>query len=268
MHFPSSCDKINHSQPDNSRKGAFYEEKRHTAHRQCRDSGCAVLAGAKSYRHVREDGKLQLRITVAGDEYGTYSLEKEQTIKIQDTNVCEIKDGKVTMISAQCPDQLCRKQGPGFQAGRNHCLSAKQSSAGNKRIRGNGNKAPGCYCKLEGFYESEYENQKTCLDGTSGFSGYYFWICRDVISGFCRYSWNQIRASNLVTVFLLYTCTYKEAAVVSVIRIVVIGFLFGNLFSILFSLAGAGLSLACMVAAKKYGGFSVAGVSIIGRCYP
>lgn len=59
---------------------------------------------------LREDGKLQLRITVAGDEYGTYSLEKDQTIKIQDTNVCEIKDGKVTMISAQCPDQLCRKQ--------------------------------------------------------------------------------------------------------------------------------------------------------------
>ena len=51
LHFPSSCDKINHSQPDNSRKGAFYEEKRHTAHRQCRDSGCAVLAGAKSYRY-------------------------------------------------------------------------------------------------------------------------------------------------------------------------------------------------------------------------
>ena len=74
----------------------------------------------------------------------------------------------------------------------------------------------------------------------------------------------KLGLANLVTVFLLYTCTYKEAAVVSVIRIVVIGFLFGNLFSILFSLAGAGLSLACMVAAKKYGGFSVAGVSIIG----
>lgn len=66
---------------------------------------------------LREDGKLQLRITVAGDEYGTYSLEKEQTIKIQDTNVCEIKDGKVTMISAQCPDQLCRKQGSVFRPG-------------------------------------------------------------------------------------------------------------------------------------------------------
>lgn len=59
-----------------------------------------------------QEEKLQLRITVAGKKYGTYALEKEQTIEIQDTNVCEIKDGKVSMISAQCPDQLCRRQGP------------------------------------------------------------------------------------------------------------------------------------------------------------
>lgn len=59
-----------------------------------------------------EDEKLQLRITVAGNEYGTYTLEKEQIIEIQDTNVCEIKDGKVHMVSAKCPDQLCKKQGP------------------------------------------------------------------------------------------------------------------------------------------------------------
>ena len=70
---------------------------------------------------LREDGKLQLRITVAGDEYGTYSLEKEQTIKIQDTNVCEIKDGKVTTVSGS----VVQKAGTCFQAGRNHCLSAK-----------------------------------------------------------------------------------------------------------------------------------------------
>ena len=45
-----------------------------------------------------------------GKEYGTYSLEKDQTIKINDTNVCEIKDGQARMISAQCPDHLCMKQ--------------------------------------------------------------------------------------------------------------------------------------------------------------
>ena len=74
----------------------------------------------------------------------------------------------------------------------------------------------------------------------------------------------KLGLANLVMVFLLYTCTYKEAGIVSVIRIVVIGFLFGNLFSILFSLAGAGLSLACMTIAKKYKDFSVIGVSILG----
>ena len=74
----------------------------------------------------------------------------------------------------------------------------------------------------------------------------------------------KLGLANLVTVFVLYTYTYKEAAAVSAIRIIVIGFLFGNLFSILFSLAGAGFSLLCMTLAKKYGGFSLAGVSVIG----
>ena len=50
-----------------------------------------------------------IRITVDGKEYGTYSLEKDQTIKINDTNVCEIKDGQARMISAQCPDFLYMK---------------------------------------------------------------------------------------------------------------------------------------------------------------
>ena len=51
-----------------------------------------------------------VRITVNGEEYGTYSLAKNQTIKINDTNVCEIKDGQARMISAECPDHLCMKQ--------------------------------------------------------------------------------------------------------------------------------------------------------------
>ena len=52
----------------------------------------------------------KLRITVSGEEYGTYSLEEDQVIKVGDTNVCEIKDKKVSMISADCPDQLCIRQ--------------------------------------------------------------------------------------------------------------------------------------------------------------
>ena len=51
-----------------------------------------------------------VRITINGEEYGTYSLSKDQIISIGDTNVCEIRDGQVKMIEADCPDHLCMKQ--------------------------------------------------------------------------------------------------------------------------------------------------------------
>ena len=51
-----------------------------------------------------------VRITVDGEEYGTYSLAKDQTISIGHTNICEIKDGQAHMTEATCPDHLCMKQ--------------------------------------------------------------------------------------------------------------------------------------------------------------
>lgn len=51
-----------------------------------------------------------IHIRVDGEEYGTYSLSENQVIAIGDTNVCEIKDGSVSMIQASCPDHLCMKQ--------------------------------------------------------------------------------------------------------------------------------------------------------------
>ena len=50
-----------------------------------------------------------IRITVGGDEFGVFSLAKDRTILIGDTNVCEIQDGKAHMLSASCPDQICVK---------------------------------------------------------------------------------------------------------------------------------------------------------------
>ena len=52
----------------------------------------------------------RIRITVDGKEFGTYSLARDQVIHIGDTNVCQIKNGKVTMIEATCPDHYCMKQ--------------------------------------------------------------------------------------------------------------------------------------------------------------
>ena len=59
---------------------------------------------------VRKGHYGTIRITVNGEEYGTYSLSKDQVIPINDTNVCEIKNGKGTMIEATCPDHYCMKQ--------------------------------------------------------------------------------------------------------------------------------------------------------------
>ena len=50
-------------------------------------------------------------ITVDGKIYGTYSLDKDQTINVDDHNTVVIKDGVVYMEDANCPDKLCVKQG-------------------------------------------------------------------------------------------------------------------------------------------------------------
>lgn len=67
-----------------------------------------------------------IRITVDGEEYGTYSLAQDQVIAIGDTNVCEIKNGKVKMTEADCPDHLCIKQkAVGSSGGTIVCLPNK-----------------------------------------------------------------------------------------------------------------------------------------------
>ena len=74
----------------------------------------------------------------------------------------------------------------------------------------------------------------------------------------------KLGLANLAVLFILETYSWKEAALVSVVRIFVIGFLFGNLFSILYSLAGAALSLTVMTLIKKKSNFSMLGVSVAG----
>ena len=56
----------------------------------------------------------------------------------------------------------------------------------------------------------------------------------------------KIGLANLAVLFILDRYSWREAALVSVVRILVIGFMFGNLFSIVYSLAGAALSLTVM----------------------
>ena len=60
----------------------------------------------------------------------------------------------------------------------------------------------------------------------------------------------KLGLANLVIVAALYLIGGKEAFLVSVVRIFLSGFMFGNLASIMYSLAGGLLSLAVMLILK------------------
>ncbi len=70
--------------------------------------------------------------------------------------------------------------------------------------------------------------------------------------------------TNIVVVLLLYTLGAKEAFLVSVVRIILAGFLFGNPFSILYSLSGGALSFLAMYVLKRTEKLKVVTVSVAG----
>ena len=51
-------------------------------------------------------------VSVDGEEYGRYSLLKEQVVQIGDTNTLVIHNHEADMLFAECPDQICVKHTP------------------------------------------------------------------------------------------------------------------------------------------------------------
>lgn len=74
----------------------------------------------------------------------------------------------------------------------------------------------------------------------------------------------KLGLANLVNVVGLYSVGAAGTAAVSLIRIVLVGFTFSNMFSMFYGLAGGSFSLLVMVLAKKTGAFGKVGVSILG----
>ena len=74
----------------------------------------------------------------------------------------------------------------------------------------------------------------------------------------------KLGLANIVIVTILYLAGWKEAIVISALRVLIIGFLFGNLFSISYGLAGTALSILGMALIRKTGRFSVVSVSALG----
>lgn len=61
----------------------------------------------------------------------------------------------------------------------------------------------------------------------------------------------KLGLANLVIVVAMYKMNKKQVYLLSVTRVVLAGFMFGNLFSIVYSLAGSLLSLAVMYGLKE-----------------
>lgn len=74
----------------------------------------------------------------------------------------------------------------------------------------------------------------------------------------------KIGLANLAVLICLYLFSWREAMILTIVKAVVSGLLFGNLFMIAYSLAGALVSALTMIFLKKSGLFHVPVVSAAG----
>lgn len=75
-----------------------------------------LLSGMQIIQRVqaKETDESQVVIKIDGKIYGTYSLQEDQVIEVQEGdsyNRIRIKNGKAFMEEANCPDGYCEEQG-------------------------------------------------------------------------------------------------------------------------------------------------------------
>ena len=70
--------------------------------------------------------------------------------------------------------------------------------------------------------------------------------------------------ANIAVIFSLFRFGWKEAAALSRVRVVLVSLLFGSVGAMLYSLAGAVLSLAVMALLRRIDRFSTVGISVAG----
>ena len=77
----------------------------------------------------------------------------------------------------------------------------------------------------------------------------------------------KLGLTNLVVLTALYRMDGKSALILNLVRIVLVAFTFGNMFSMIYSLAGGMLSWIAMSLCKKTKAFSMVGVSVAGGVF-
>jgi heptaprenyl diphosphate synthase len=74
----------------------------------------------------------------------------------------------------------------------------------------------------------------------------------------------KVGLANIAVIFALYKMGWREAIVVSVIRVLLVALLFGSVVSLAYSIAGALISLSLMILLRKIGIFTEIAVSVVG----
>ena len=108
------------------------------------------------------------------------------------------------------------------------------------------------------------QRQKTAVLGLLAAAAVILGYVESLIPVFAGVPGIKLGLANLAVLFVLQRFSWREADMISAVRILVIGFLFGNMFSILYSLAGASLSLAVMAILLHHSSCSLPLVSVAG----
>ena len=74
----------------------------------------------------------------------------------------------------------------------------------------------------------------------------------------------KVGLANIAVIFALYKLGVKEAIIISLVRVVMVSMLFGNPISLIYSVAGATLSLASMILLKKLTPLREVAISLVG----
>ena len=77
----------------------------------------------------------------------------------------------------------------------------------------------------------------------------------------------KLGLTNVIIVLILYLDDWKDAALISFTRVLIAGFMFGNVYSIIYSLGGALLSFLIMLILKKTMNLHIITISICGGIF-
>lgn len=108
------------------------------------------------------------------------------------------------------------------------------------------------------------KNKKIALLGITVSVAIILSYIEAMIPSFIQIPGVKIGLANIAILFILYKFDFTSALIVSSVRIFTVFFIFGGLLPMLYSIAGASLSLAIMYVLKRFSPFSEIGVSVAG----